>query len=248
MIDSGAGPCVIDLAVLKEWNHFNKIKLGEGGRNLYGLGISKIILLKVQLHQNLVKNQEFKVVEGLGRTIILGRTFLSGFQTLKINWDTLQVDIGNVWGSDVIKRGELGSRVMVAQGDLITENQPKIANYFSMKHRDDLTEGQQKKFQNLLVEYSDIFVDNPKKPPETPLVSHVINTGNTQPVQSKLRHFPPQWAQEMDTQSKEMMKNGICRPSKSTCSIQVLWVWVFLQGFNIFTCLDLTVSILEHSS
>ena len=48
-----------------------------------------------------MKNQEFKVVEGLGRTIILARTFLSGFKTLKINWDTLQVDIGNVsvWGS-----------------------------------------------------------------------------------------------------------------------------------------------------
>ena len=52
LIDSGAGPCVIDLAVLKEWNLFNKIKRGEGGRNLYGLGISKIIgtiVLKFQL-------------------------------------------------------------------------------------------------------------------------------------------------------------------------------------------------------
>ena len=113
MIDSGAGPCVIDVALLKEWSLFNKIKLGEGGRNLYGLGISKsmgTIVLKVQLHQNLVKSQEFKVVEGLGRTIILGRTFLPGFKTLKLNWDTLQVDIGNVsvWGSDVIKGEELG--------------------------------------------------------------------------------------------------------------------------------------------
>ena len=54
-----------------------------------------------------MKNQEFIVLEGLGRIIILGRTFLSGFKTLKINWDTLQVDIGNVsvWGSDVIKGG-----------------------------------------------------------------------------------------------------------------------------------------------
>ena len=132
----------------------NKIKLGEGGRNLYGLGISKIIgtiVLKVLLHQNLAKNQEFKVVEELGGTIISGRTFLSGFKTLKINWDTLQVDMGNVsvWGSDVIKGGELGSRVMVAQGDFITENQQKIANNFSMKHSDDLTEEQQKLSQNL---------------------------------------------------------------------------------------------------
>ena len=58
LIDSGAGPCVIDVAVLKEWNLFNKIKLGEGGRSK----IIGTIVLKVQLDQNLVKNQEFKVV------------------------------------------------------------------------------------------------------------------------------------------------------------------------------------------
>ena len=104
LINSWAGPCVIDVAVLKEWNLFNRTKLGEDRRNLYGLSISKIIgtfVLKVQLHQNLVKNQEFKVVEGL----ILGRIFLSGFETLKINWDTLQVDTGNVsvWGQMLLK-------------------------------------------------------------------------------------------------------------------------------------------------
>ena len=39
---------------------------------MYCLGISKIIgtiVLKVQLHQNLVKKQEFKVVEGLGKPL-----------------------------------------------------------------------------------------------------------------------------------------------------------------------------------
>ena len=46
-----------------------------------------------------------------------------------------------------------------------------------MKHRDDLTEEQQNLLKNLLVEYSDIFVENPKKPPETNFVSHVINIG-----------------------------------------------------------------------
>ena len=30
LMDSGAGPCVIDVAVLKEWNLFHKIKLGGG--------------------------------------------------------------------------------------------------------------------------------------------------------------------------------------------------------------------------
>ena len=113
---------------------------------------------------------------------------------------------------------------MVAQGDFITENQPKITNDFRMKHRDDLTEEQQKLLKNLLVEYSDIFVENPKDPPETHLVSHVINTGDPQPVRSQLRRFFPQWAKEMDTQIKEMMKNGICRPSKSPWSGQVLLV------------------------
>ena len=55
----------------------------------------------------------------------MGRTFLSGFKSLKINWDTLQVDIGNVsvWWSDVIKGEELDSRVMVAQDDFIASKQ-----------------------------------------------------------------------------------------------------------------------------
>ena len=63
-------------------------------------------------------------MEGLGRTIILGRTFLSGLQNSQINWDPLQVDISNasVWGSEVIKGGELDSRVMVGEYDFITEN------------------------------------------------------------------------------------------------------------------------------
>ena len=37
-----------------------------------------------------------------------------------------------------------------------------------------------------LLEYLDLFVKNPKKPPEARLVSHVINTGNCQHVRSKI--------------------------------------------------------------
>ena len=85
----------------------------------------------------------------------------------------------------------MGSRVMVAQGDFITEHQRKITNDYSMKRRDDLTEEQQKLLKRLLVEYLDIFVENPKNLPETHLVSHVINKGDAQPVQSKLRGPPP---------------------------------------------------------
>ena len=59
-----------------------------------------------------------------------------------------------------------------------------------MKHRDDLTEEQQKLLKNLLVEYSDIFVENPNNPPEMHLVSHVINAGDAQPVRSKLGRSP----------------------------------------------------------
>ena len=47
-----------------------------------------------------MKNQQFKVAEFLGRTIILGRPFLSGFKTLRLIWDTFQVDIGNVLSGD----------------------------------------------------------------------------------------------------------------------------------------------------
>ena len=52
----------------------------------------------------------------------------------------------------------------------------------------------------------------------------MINTGNCQPVRSKIRGLPPKWNDEIESQIKEMLDNEICRPSNSPWSSQVLLV------------------------
>ena len=78
------------------------------------------------------------------------------------------------------------------------------------------------RLREVLHSYSDIFIEDPKKPPEAKLVSHVIDTKNAQPTRDKLRRLPPKWAHEIEKQLEEMIMNGICRPSKSPWSSQVL--------------------------
>ena len=56
------------------------------------------------------------------------------------------------------------------------------------------------------------------------MVSHIIDTRNTQPVRDKMRRVPPKWRDEIEEQIQEMLMNGICRESKSPWSSQVLLV------------------------
>ncbi len=43
---------------------------------------------------------------------------------------------------------------------------------------------------------------DPKRPPKTHLVEHVIDTKNAQPTRDKLRRLPPSWQQEISKQIK----------------------------------------------
>ena len=81
---------------------------------------------------------------------------------------------------------------------------------------------EKKQLLEILEENADLFIENPKSPPEAHLVSHVVDTRNSQPVVDKTRRFSPKMAAEIDAHVTEMVKNGICRPSKSPWSSQVL--------------------------
>ena len=119
LIDTGAGPCVIDLRTLKKLNKSNCINYAEGGRQLHGLGDANVIgtvTLDVSLQSKLRRTQTFKVVKDLGGTILLGRKFLAKFGSLQINWRkmTLKIDDILIGGKDVIQGGSLNSRAYVA--------------------------------------------------------------------------------------------------------------------------------------
>ena len=171
------------------------------------------------------RQQVFKVVDNLNNVILLGRNFLSKFESLEIYWKkmTLKIDGQLIKGDKVIQGGELETRICVAKGETIEDS---IASQLE-KHVEEnqyLSKAEKKSLLSLLLKHSDLFIQNPKKPPQARLVSHVIDTGNAQPVKSKMRRLPPKWIAEIETQVQEMLDNGICRPSNSPWSSQVLLV------------------------
>ena len=89
LIDTGAGPCVIDMGTIGKLGNENAIDISEAGKQLNGLGNARVIgtiKLDVFLHSHLKQSQVFKVVEDIGGIILLGRKFLSKFKSLQINW------------------------------------------------------------------------------------------------------------------------------------------------------------------
>ena len=116
---------------------------------------------------------------------------------------------------------ELTSRACVAQEkNTKTDMNEEIRKHVSDNKFIHSTE----KHDLLTLKYSDIFIPNPKNSPKANLVSHVIDTGITNPVRDKMRRLPPSWSEEINKQIEEMLNNGICRPSKSPWSSQVLLV------------------------
>ncbi len=227
LIDTGAGPCIIDVGTLETLKGGTKIDYKEAGNQLHGLGDARVlgtVKLDVRLHPRLKRNQIFKVVEDIGGTILLGRKFLSKFETLQINWKelTLKIDDILVKGKDVIQGGSLDFRAFIAnehpaQGKSIKEKiHEKVSTY---KH---LSTTQKRKLTYTLLDNADIFIENSKIPPEANFVSHVIDTHKNLPVRDKMRRFSPTVLAEIERQVEEMVENGICRPSNSPWSSQVL--------------------------
>ena len=225
LIDNGAGPCIIGLNKLRKIKTDN-LNMSKGGKTLNGLGTTKSLgtmNLLVTLPNNIKQNQEFTVVEDL-EVILLGCSFLSKFENLEVYWKSMKIRINGkeVMGDLVVCGGELSSRVSCVDEDEANVTEEQIREHVSTNT--SINNNEKDKLHSLLTKYSDIFITNPKNPPMAKLVSHVIETGNSQPVRDKMRRFPPSWIEEIDKQIEEMLKNGICRKSNSPWSSQVLLV------------------------
>ena len=114
LIDTGAGPCVIDIEVLKKWNLEKLIKWNTKEERLQGLGSAKslgTVVLNFCLHPKLQRKQTFKVVQNLNGTILIGRSFLAQFETLEVNWKKITLKIDNIFvkGKGLVHGGELES-------------------------------------------------------------------------------------------------------------------------------------------
>ena len=224
MVDSGAGPCVIDLPTLQKIKPEAKIEPTK--KSLHGIGTTDVVgtaKLDVALHTDVnVSQQMFHVVSKLG-VVLLGRSLLKKFDSLEISWRCmeLKIDGHTIPGSKVINGGEVDSRLFVAQEKTTTTDITDRINE-EIEQNDTLDSTNKERLRDLLYRFQDRFIEDPKKPPRTHLVEHVIDTTNAQPTRDKLRRLPPSWREEIAKQIDEMLANGICRPSNSPWSSQVL--------------------------
>ena len=117
MIDSGAGPCVLDVRTLERITPKAKVEPTE--KSLHGIGTAKVIgttTIDVKLHPQIEnRKQKFLVVQELG-VVLLGREFLQKFDSLEISWRQMQLKIDHhtIPGTKVINGGEIDSRLIVA--------------------------------------------------------------------------------------------------------------------------------------
>ena len=123
--------------------------------------------------------------------------------------------LGNTWKESkaTIEGGELLSRATIA---LLEVN---LLEEASCKHPDlintSLPNSHKEKIKRLINQYQDVFTINPKKPSVTNKIRHKIETRNSQPVKCKSLRVAPAVEREINAQVREMLENGICKPSTS---------------------------------
>ena len=228
LIDTGAGPCVTDLIALEKLNISREsINRNDAGRQLSGVGNANVIgtiKLDVSLHRRIKRTHEFKVVNDIGGAILIGRSWLSKFESLKIDWKTMTLKIEDIVinGKDIIQGGSPDSREFVASITPVSEDSMKRKIREKISGYEHLNSEQKRSLTTLLLENADLFIKNTRNPPQAHLVSHIIDTSKNLPVRDKMRRFSPDAMKEIDAQVQEMIQNGICRPSNSPWSSQVL--------------------------
>ena len=88
----------------------------------------------------------------------------------------------------------------------------------------DLSPEQRQQLVSLITKYEGIFASNPKKPSLVKNMKHRIITDDALPVNKKPHRIPHAWNDEVDKQIKEMLDNGIIRPSSSPWNSPIILV------------------------
>ena len=167
--------------------------------------------------------QEFQVIESSEATVILGRDFLRRFQSTEFDWVNHKVRLGSKWWST--EASVRGGGPLTRAGIVSVLDDP--FNSYSSKNWDinaKLAVHEREALGKLLFEYQDIFAIDPKKPSVTHLAEHSIVTGAARPVKAKGIRVSPQAEQSISTQVRQMLRNGIIRPSNSPWCSRVILV------------------------
>ncbi len=226
MLDTGAGPSVIDKGSLMKLGVIDKIK--SSASVVYGLNNGVVqsigeIKLKVELNESTKKEQTFKVIIADEQVLLLGRNFMNSFGSTEFDWEQGSVRLNDTW---------FQSKVMMAGGSSLERvgiakyvNDPEEINRSTgFDVNPDLDSDQKQMLMDLLTKYQDCFADNPRKPSQTTLVEHVIHTSESHPIKQKQKRISPAMEEEINKQLNEMLDNDICRPSSSPWSSRVILV------------------------
>ena len=236
ILDSGAGPSVIDLGTVRYLGLEREIILRAG--TVYGVGQNPVhlignIALDVDLGDNQIARHSFGVLADTNTTRILGRDLLRNFGPTEFDWDSHRVRLGSVWKDTraILQGGDAISRSAVAALETETNKQVHISRGFATERErpkvsinPELPEGIRRELGSLVNEFSDVFAHNPKSPTVTPLAKHAIHTGDNLPVKNKQRRVSPSTQTMIDVQITEMLRNGICSPSNSPWSSPVILI------------------------
>ena len=225
LVDSGAGPSVIDIGTVCALGLERVMKINFGF--LYGISREPVHVvgnldLTVDLGDKQVLEHTFEVLKDTGTICILGRDLLKKLGTTEFDWQSRQVRLGTTWKSSqaTIEGGERISRASIAVLDATDLEQKSPRNLVNP----DLSAEQKTALSNLVHTFEHVFAQNPKHPRLARGVTHCIDTGSGPPCKQRPIPVAPAVEEEISKTVNKMLRDGICRQSNSPWASRVLLV------------------------
>ena len=144
-------------------------------------------------------------IKGESKFVLLGKDFMSRFKLTEFDWANNRVWLGDDWvycmDNEYEQIGPTGNSVF------------KVNPIYKLG--DSLSDEEKSRIRNVISEHKTVFAHNPKAPSQCNVSEHVIHTKDERIVKDKIRSLPGKWRNQMVSQAKEMLDNGIIRPSYS---------------------------------
>ena len=123
--------------------------------------------------------------------MILGKDFLSQFNSTEFDWRNQKIRLGETW-------------LFLLEGGKEKWNiNPNISNK------------QKEMINNILCDFPDFFPNNPLAPRACSTVRHRIRSLDSTIFRDKVRRIPSKWKDDVEKQVCEMLQNKIIEPSVS---------------------------------
>ena len=170
--------------------------------------------------------------------LLLGRQFMGQFEQVTFDWERGRIRLGDAWVP--IEATIAGGTPLFHAQTAVRDS--RIAKLEASSARFDINPGltpeQHEQLRQLVQDNEDFFASDQKWSSGTAMCEHAIDTGGAAPIKERPRRVPPQWKTEIERQLKEMLRNGVCRPSHSPWASNVVLVrkrdgnWRFANDYS----------------